>query len=205
MGGLLITGTVSMSSSSLQGLRQQAITERRLLQRERDADVVRLLADRTCCGCIRWFELELELDALIACTALSISVILKHISVARMRRSISNVRSKRGRNREEEEDDMTPMPSMKCRACWNLCIGAPTLILRCGVVEEEAGLRGEETSVDESILPREERNQAPLLLLVSVPPVAASAVQSDVLLTARTPIWRDELFILAVIADSQMS
>jgi hypothetical protein len=115
MGGLSIRGTVSISSFSLQGLRQQATTERMLLQRDREAEVDLLLADRACCGCgcCRWAELELELDVVWACAALSISVILKHTSVARTRRSISNVKSKSGLNLEDEEEDMTPMPSMK--------------------------------------------------------------------------------------------
>jgi hypothetical protein len=70
-------------------------------------------------------------------------------------------------------------------------------------VDEDAGLTGEETSEDISILPRDDRNHAPLLLLTSLPPVTAS-VLSDVL-WALAPIWRLELSTLAAIADSHMS
>ena len=52
---------------------------------------------------------------------------------------------------------------MSC-VCWNLCMGAPTLALRCGVGMEE--LRGEAV-VSEllNILPNDAKNHTPLLPL----------------------------------------
>ena len=50
--------------------------------------------------------------------------------------------------------------------CWNLCIGAPTLALRCGVGREEVKGVAAELSELLSILPKDAKNHTPLLPLL---------------------------------------